>query len=302
MNERISQKLPLSRITILTLICISMSLVSCGPQLRSIRILPAKPVEYTSPSCYPAIEEIYQSDDQIFLVSTWGRAPSSNKKHLLQWKLYNPKGESMYLTTDRYVVIKPNTFYTDRISLSQKTKDEFKSGMYTIELYLDDKLFGSQKVDYINKSIINVNIDGAVVLPFSFDGESYVRHKGILNTTANAIYGEVKRIVKETVPPTVAEQRIGGSFSPKYFDDPDRMSKIKELFSEDILVAGSVKLAEYTEQEHRLTVYIYHSKKGYYKKFTYLTHTMVQKYTLILSELIKGVLHNQHLTEYLRYF
>ena len=119
MNKRIRQNLALTRVTILTLILVLMFLVSCGPQLRSIRILSAKPVSHTSPACYPTIEEIYQSDDEIYLVSSWGRIQTS-KKHLVQWKLYNPGGERLYLTTDRYLIIRRNSFYWERISLSQK--------------------------------------------------------------------------------------------------------------------------------------------------------------------------------------
>jgi hypothetical protein len=301
MNERIHQKLSLSRITILTSVLVLMFLVSCGPQLKSIRILSAKPVSHTSPASYPTIEEIYQSDDEIFLVSSWGRTQTS-KKHLLQWKLYNPGGERLYLTTDRYLIIRRNSFYWNRISLSQKQKNKLDSGMYTVELYLDDKLLKSQDVKYINKSIINPNLNGAVILPFSFDGPGKLSRKSYLNATTNAICGEVKRIVKETVPPAVAEEEIGDDFSPEYLNDPHRMSSVTGVFSEDILITGTLKFEDVEDETNLLTVYVYQSKTGTKKRFMHAEGGAKRYYRLILADLIKGVLYEQGLLEYLRTF
>lgn len=299
MNERIHQKLSLSRITILTSILVSMSLVSCAPQLRCIRILPAKPVGHTSPLCYPTIEEIYQSDDEIYLVSSWGKRAKSSD-HKLQWKISTLKGEPIHNTPERYRTIHPNMFRWEQIKLDANLREKLQFGTYTVNLYLDDKLIKSQNIDYINRSIINHTIDTAVVLPFSFAGTSHVRRKSYLNAAANAIYGEMKRIVKETVPPAVAEGLIMGDFTPEYFNDPTRMSSVVEQFSEDILVTGTLSLAQYLGQEFSIKVYVYQSKTRHYKTFTYSTSTMVQEYTFILSELIKGVLYEKGLLEYLR--
>ena len=299
MNERIHQKLSLSKITILTSILVLMFLVSCGPQLKCIRILPAKPVAQTASEAYPTIEQIYQSDDEIYLVSTWGKRAKSSD-HKLQWMISTLKGEPIHKTPERYVTIHPNMFRWERIKLEANLREKLQLGTYTVSLYLDDKLIKSQNVDYINRSIINPTIDTAVVLPFSFEGTSHVRRKFYLNTAANAIYGEIKRIVKETVPPAVAGDLIGGDFTPEYFNDPTRMSSVVEHFSEDILVTGTLSLAQYLGQEFSIKVYVYQSKTRYYKKFTYSTTTMVPEYVFMLSELIKGVLYEKGLIEYLR--
>jgi hypothetical protein len=246
------------------------------------------------------MEEVYESDDEIFFVSTWGRSPTADKKHLIQWKIYNPQGERIYATTDRYVAIKSNSFYTERVSLSQKVRDEAKPGMFTVKLYLDDKLKKSLKLEYVRKSIVNHNIVGAVILPFSFEGTSHVRRQVYLSTASNAIYGEVQRIAKKTIPPAAAENLIAGDFPPEYFDDPSRMNDVKELFPENVLIAGTLNLPQYQGQASSLKVYTYELKTGHQKKFTYIATTVHEKYTLALSELLIGVLHKEGLLEYLQ--
>lgn len=301
MNKRIRRKLALSRITILTSIFVSMFLVSCAPQLKCIKILPAKPVSYTSPSCYPTIEEIYQSDDEIYLVSSWGKRAKSSD-HWLQWIISTLKGEPIHITPERYVTIHPNMFRSERIKLKANLREKLQFGTYTVNLYLDDKLLKSQDVKYINKSIINPNLNGAVILPFSFVGPGQLSRKSYLNTTTNAICGEIKRIVKETVPPAVAEEEIGDDFSPEYLNDPNRMSSVTGVFSEDILITGTLKFSDMADEINLLIVYVYQSKTRTKKKFMHIEGGGKRYYHLILADLIKGVLYEQGLLEYLRTF
>ena len=275
-----------------------MALVSCGPQLKCIRVLPAKPVSYTSPLCYPTIEEIYQSDHEIWLVSSWGSSAKSSD-HRLRWEICTLDGEPIHTIPDYHETIYSNMFNSYRIKLDTTLKENLQSGMYTVKLYLDDKLIRSQDVKYINKSIINPNLNGAVILPFSFDGPSKLSRKPYLNTTTNAICGEVKRIVKETVPPAVAEEGIGDDFSPEYLNDPNRMNSVTGVFSEDILITGTLEFSDWEDDTNLLAVYVYQSKTRTKKKFMHIEGGAKRYYHLVLADLIKGVLYEQGLLEYL---
>jgi len=179
----------------------------------------------------------------------------------------------------------------------QKIKTKLSSGACKINMYLDDKLRASQEVEYVKTSIINHNINGAVILPFRFAG--HVLSQGFLNTVPNAIYGEVKRIVKRTVPPAVAEERIGDLFYSRNVNDKDLMTSIAESFSEDILITGSLDLSKEEGISMQLTVCVYHSRTQAMKRFTHST-VHGRYYAVILADLIQGVLYEEDFLDYLR--
>jgi hypothetical protein len=174
--------------------------------------------------------------------------------------------------------------------------------MCKIKMYLDDKLRASHDIEYVKTSIINHNINGAVILPFRFAGElagSPIGSKSYPNTPSNAIYGEVKRIVKGTVPPAVAEERIGDLFYSRNVNDKDLMRSIAESFSEDILITGSLDLSKEELNPMQLTVCVYHSRTQAMKRFTYST-VHGRYYAVILGDLIQGILYEKGLLDYLR--
>ncbi|MDH3557943.1 MAG: hypothetical protein OES18_19065 [Deltaproteobacteria bacterium] len=78
------------------------------------------------------------------------------------------------------------------------------------------------------------------------------------------------------------------------------MSSVKEVFSEDLLISGRLQFAELESDTNMLTVYVYHSKTGADKQFRHIEGGGKRYYSLILTDLIKGILYEQGLLEYLR--
>jgi len=298
MNRRPSQKLAFPMIAILTSIFVSMSLVSCGPRLKGINVLTTPPLDNTIHSCYPSIKTIYQSDDEIILVSMWSSTGES-KNHRIRWEIYNLADERIYTTKEQYVTIRRHMSIYQHILLDNDLKAKLQLGTCTVKLYFDDKLVKYQDIKYINESLINANLNGAVILPFRFKASSYVQEKVALNTVTNAIYGEVRRIIKDTVPPSAAEEEIPYKFHPKLFSDEEKMARIKEIFPENIFLSGTLELKQYKHERMALIVSVYDARKGYIKKFGYQTSASAD-YETIMIDLIDGVLYRKGLLEYLR--
>ncbi len=299
MNKKIGRRFAVENITIsISLICVLLFVVSCGPQLINTRILAAKPVPGGSSSSYPDIRKMYKSDDEIVLVSNWNPV-SKSEGHKIRWEIYNSIGEMVHTTGDYDITIRPHMFNSYRIRFDQKIKNRLSSGMCKTKMYLDENLVASHDIEYVKRSIINHNIDGAVILPFRFAVFSHKLSKGLLNTVPNAIYGEVKRIVKNAVPPAVAEERIGDLYYSRNVNDKDLMTSIAEGFSEDIFVTGSLDLGKYDGEPSRLTVCVYHSRTQAMKRFTHST-VHGRYYAAILADLIQGVLYEEDFLDYLR--
>ncbi|MBW2570172.1 MAG: hypothetical protein JRE47_12615 [Deltaproteobacteria bacterium] len=277
-----------------------LSLASCGPQLKSVRVLPIKPISHTPIECYPTIENVYQSDDEIFLVSSWHESTPTGS-HLIKWRIYNDKGESVAETEESYVTLRPLIFLFNRISLSEAFKEKTPFGnYYSVHLYVDDKLMASQRVGFLNESIVNPHLQSAVVLPFQFTPGSHIKNKVVLVTATNAVYGEVRRIIKGAVPPAVTENQIGNDFAKKNFASEDQINIMAEIFNEDILIAGNVSFPKSIGEESILTVLVLYKKTGRIKKFTASDYGGKGKYALVLSDLIRKVLYEEGLLEYLR--
>jgi hypothetical protein len=285
-------------ITFVTSIFVALSLISCGPRLKSTKILSTPPYDNTLHSCYPTIKEIYQSDNELVFVSSWS---SSGKleDHRIRWEIYNLAGERIHTSRETTVTIRNRMSYFHTITLNDNVKENLQSGTCTVKLLLDDKVIKYQDVKYINESLINDNLNGAVILPFRFRSSSYVQDKVVLNTVTNAIYGEVRRIIEDTVPPSAAEEEIPYKFHPKLFSDQEKMARIKEIFPENIFLSGTLELGEWKTDSMILTVSVYDARKGYIRKFAYLTSAS-GTFESIMIDLIDGVLYKKGLLEYLR--
>lgn len=297
MNRRPRQKLTFTMMIFLMSVSVLMSSVSCGPRLQGIKVLSTPPYDQTLHSAYPTIKKIYQSDDELFFVSTW-QVGGKPEDHRIRWEICTLEGESIYTSSEEHVTIRRRMSYYQPIQLDKNVKKRLQSGMCTVKLYFDDELKKSQDVEYISKSIINPNLNGAVLLPFRFKTASYVQEKTVLNTVTNAIYGEVKRIIKDTVPPSAAEEGMPYKFDPKFYDDEKEMARIKKIFQKDIFLTGSLELGQYKIDRMALTVSVYDARKGHIRKFGYQTLASANYDTTIL-DLIEGILYKENLLEYL---
>jgi hypothetical protein len=68
------------------------------------------------------------------------------------------------------------------------------------------------------------------------------------------------------------------------------------------LITGTLKFEDVEDETNLLTVYVYQSKTGTKKRFVHAEGGAKRYYRLILADLIKGVLYEQGLLEYLRTF
>ena len=174
-------------------------------------------------------------------------------------------------------------------------------GLYTVRLYIDDKQALSKSFQYNDISIINRNAQRAVILPFrDVSIETNMLRDSInayLNTIANAIYVEVKRIIPDTIPHYVAHQKIGQPLRPDCFHDPQCLSFIENMFGKSIFVTGDVEFGKYVTDNNRLTVYIYDANKREIKEYSN-DEKGLTFYSETVHNLLVGVMRKKGLLDY----
>ena len=111
-------------------------------------------------------KQLIKSDNEIYFISNWGNC-SRSENHELRWELYNKNGDKVYNTVRRNVKIRPHIFYSTKIFLDKSIKDSLIPGMYTVKLYFDGDLVKTKSGKYVPKSILNKNVNSAVILPFN---------------------------------------------------------------------------------------------------------------------------------------
>jgi hypothetical protein len=260
-------------------------------------------MEYTWVVSYPDIETLYKSDNEIYFISYWENA-SGSENHELKWKLYNKNGVKVYNTIQRDVKIRPYMFYSTKIPLNKSIKDSLIPGMYTVKLYLDGDLIKTKSGEYVPKSILNKNVNSAVILAFNDTSvETNIKvnvNPQIINTFSTAFYHEVKRIIPMTTPHYISERTVGDLSGPNCFKDKSCLNKIDSMFEDDIVISGNIRLTKYVVEVSTLTVYVYNSKTGIVKKFSYNQHPGVDMpYSKLMHDLIKGVMYKKGFLDYL---
>jgi len=270
---------------------------------QNIKILAGSPMEHTCISCYPDIKTLYKSDHEIFFISHWGNC-SRSENHELKWELYNKNGVKVYNTIQRNVKIRPHMFYSIKIYLDKSIKDSLIPGMYTVKLYLDGDLVKTKSGEYVPKSILNKNVNSAVILPFNdtsvetnikFDASSL-----IINTFSSAFYHEARRIIPRTTPHYISERTVGDLSGPNCFKDKSCLNKIDSMFKDDIFISGNIRLSQFLVEISTLTVYVYNSRTGIVKRFSYSQHPGGERtYSELMHDLIKGVMHEKGFLDYL---
>jgi len=270
---------------------------------RNIKILAGRPMAHTPINSYPDIQTLYESDSEIFFVSYWENC-SRSENHELKWELYNKNGVKVYNTIQRDVKILPHIFYPTKIYLDKSIKDSLIPGMYTVKLYLDGELVRTKSGEYVPKSILNKNVNGAVILPFndtSIETSMKVNESpSIINTFSSAFYHEVKRIIPWTTPHYISERTVGNLSGPNCFKDKSCLNKIDSMFKDDIFISGNIRLSKYLVEIATLTVYVYNSKTGIVKKFSYSQNPGGDlTYSTLMHDLIKGVMYQKGFLDYL---
>lgn len=303
MIGRLIQKLKTSCLVVfMILIPISLSFYGCSIKPKAIKIIASEPVKGTVPLCYPSIEKVYASDDEIVLVSSWGESVNPGN-YTLRWEIFDNKDNRIYKSKLVNQKIKAHWTSWYKIPLDSSTKERLKSGNYIIKLFIDDQLVQSKSVQYIAKSILNKNIRGVVILPFlnKTIEVNYAGHQSpvITNTVATAIYSEVKRIVPDTVPHHVVKQKLGNKFSQNCFNEKECLNLIQANFDGEIFITGSIELKKYVGEICTLKVYVYNSNTGEKTKYEHRI-SLRQSYAEIINSLLTSILYKKGLLDYLK--
>ena len=200
--------------------------------------------------------------------------------------------------------IRPHWFYSKKIYLDKSIKDSLIPGMYTVKLYLDGDLVKTKSGEYVPKSILNKNVNSAVILPFNDTSiETNIRvnqSSSIINTLSSAFYHEVRRIIPRTTPHYISERTVGDLSGPNCFEDKSCLNKIDSMFEDDIFISGNIRLSKYVHEISTLTVYVYNSKTGIVEKFSYSQNPGGDlSYSKWMHDLIKGVMYQRGFLDYL---
>ena len=276
-----------------------IGICSCSYKPKSLKVLSSRPVRGTSSSTYPTIEKIYESDNEVTFVCTWGRSVKTGSCEL-RWDIYNQSNERIYTKTYSDARLKPSMYYYHTLSVD---RIGLKPGRYTISVSVDDDLAISQNFEFIPMRITNRNITGAVILPFSdISTETYCTAPWITDSIASAVYLEVKRIIPGTVPHYVSEQNLGKNFEIK-LDNTECVAKLKDTFKEDLFITGSVELPKFVGAYSDLTIFVYDKRKGDTQTYQHsLAEHQQTSYANIIHNLIKGVLYEEGFLEDLKSF
>jgi len=279
-----------------------LSIYSCvSSKPERVSILASRPMENSWKSCYPTIETIYESDLKITLVVYWGQIAKS-ENIILKWAISDDK-DNVIFKSEKYLPIKPNIIWYLPVNLDRGVKAKLVPGMYKVNLYIDGQLVAHQNVQYVAKSIRNKNVQQAVILPFKeITTESNLMGDAtpvILNTIAHSIYSEVKRIIPDSIPHYIVEQKIGKLLKPNCFENKECVDFIKNTFGESIFISGYIKLVKFEEELAQMRVDVYNAKTGEIKEFRSAEHAM-ERYDDLIHDLLKGVMQKEGLLDYLK--
>jgi len=271
-------------------------LFSCAPRVETLSVFSDSPINKTFIRCYPSIRTIYKSDRQLILSVNFNVIRQSDN-HVLRWEIFDESDNSIYLKDERDFSIKPRYFYSIAIELTETLKNKLNSGTYTINVYLDGALAESAEVVYVPESIINENVSGAVVFSSNHAEalRSAVLRSNILVDTVDAcIYSEVKRIIPDTVPPSVSRGIIGDSRNITI----EKIREHEDELDKDIYVWSSIEIGKYIGDNNSLTVTVYDSKTGTTKEFR--SNTSGLHVDVTLKDLLRKTLHETGFVDYLR--
>ena len=263
-----------------------------------ISVLAAKPMNHTAISSYLSLDTFYRSDGQIALVASWGRVQES-KGHTLKWEIVNSKGKQIFSTVEEDVTIYPHTYTCDIVSLDQFSENDLKPGDYTISLYIDDNLMQSRVLSYSDKNITSRDQRQVVILPFYetcrhpdyWDEASKVYFQ---NSIAAALYCEIKRVVPDTIPHYVSEQKIGKILQSNCFDNKECTSFVKNQFGESIYIFGYSYMQQLDIDTSFVTLFVYDAKTDNKKKYHYASRYL-DSHSSSINDILKGILYERGL-------
>jgi hypothetical protein len=265
-----------------------------------------EPMRNSSPSGYLELQDVYDSDGQIFVMG-WADVEKEGT-YVMELTMVGPKGEQIFTNkrdakSDTYQG-QPYVYFGTKIHLDQDLIAKLSPGNITIHISCDGKPLVTKQIKYTPGSIINQNVNQVVVLPFYSSTNStftYDSKDWTLNTLAYAVTNEIKRIAKDVIPHYVAEQKLSDKIPKKCFDNVSCRDRLKEVFGEAIIIEGDADIPKYTDDPRTLKISVYNTKTGDVKEFRYTTICVEGGYRSdCIRDLLKTVLYKSGLLAYIR--
>ena len=283
----------------LTLLAVIPALSSCTTKPHMLLILAEKPMSQTFVPAYPSIETVYETDDEIKIVTYWARVGES-MNHTFQWEILDESGVAVFKDSDHNMPIRTHIFYTKTINLSRAS---LSSGSYTVRFYQDGKLCMTRMVTYSPQDALNQNVRKVVVLPFADLSKSTNMARSasvnVVNTVSHAIYCQAKRHFQEAVPHHVAKREIGEPLPQGCLGQEACRRNLEKIFGNCIFISGNVTLKRQVEETASLEVEAYNAITGELREYT---SSVIQhgSYNGILHDLMKRVMVDKGLLQDLR--
>lgn len=269
---------------------------------KSVPVLARTPMNRTMISSYLSVETVFKSDKQILLYPVWEKADES-KGHTITWEALDKAGDKVFSSTEDNVVIHSHMAASLPIPLNEIKKAGGSSSQFALHLYIDGQPAGTKNIRYEDRSILRKDIQRIVFLPFI----EYCNHprpwgesaKSLFqNTVADAIYCEVSRIFPDSVPHYVAAQKLGRGLGMGCYNKAECLNYVREMFSDSFLIFGELFIQQVDLDASSLTVYVYNPGSGEMKKFHFFQR-FNYTYESLVKDLLKGVLYEKGLIEYL---
>ena len=275
---------------------------SCSHIPSDLLIVPVEPLNHTNPKAYLQIDTLYKSDQEMCIVVYCGKVKES-PNHSLKVDIVS-NGNVIFTNTIEDVTIRPQMFLTQPIHIDETIKNSITSDHIAVILYMDDRIISSKSIQYNNTSIINNNISRAVILPFKFKQPSKGRWTneeaiiGILNTFQHAVYSEVRRVVPDSIPHFIVEEKLGKTVKPECFEDEDCVNLIKDLFGDSLFIFGTVYVQLASLDSSTLELNVYNAKTQ--ESFRYwIGERFMSEYDELFNRLLFGIFYKKGFFEYL---
>jgi hypothetical protein len=279
-------------------------------ELPKFMVFVHEPMAGTYKEAYPEIGELYASDNQLVLV-TYDRVSKSGT-HLVKVQIENANAEKIY---DESKEVKaredrkqPCIYYT--VPFDEAFKVKLMPVFVTIRFSLDGKSYETKQVKYNAQNRVNKNVHKVIVLPFYSSTNTlfdYSSKDDILNTFADDIANEIKRIIPEVISIDLTKPKLSGLKLKGCFDNPACCKRLQENFGEGIYITGDVIIPKSvhdwyrSDVETKLRIFVYNSKTNDKKIFEY-SYLMKpgENEINIMKILLANIQHQEGLLLYIR--
>jgi hypothetical protein len=267
-------------------------------------------MEGTFKEAYPEIEELYESDNQLVLI-TYDRVLKSGT-HLVKVQIENAIGERIYDESKEVMVQNekpgPCIYYTAPFDEAFKAK--LMPVFVTIRFSLDGKSYEPRQIKYSAQNAMKKNASQVIVLPFYSSTNTlfdYSLKEEILNTFAGAIGHEIKRAFPKMISSDMVKAKRLDLKSKGCFKHPPCHKQLQEAFGEGIFLTGDVNIPNTTgwlttPKFAKLEIYVFNARTGDEREFKsdYIINGPGEKGADSMKKLIIDAFHREGLLLYMR--